>query len=70
MQMRRFTRLTNAYSKKLENWKCAVSLHFFHYNYMRKHETLKMTPCMKAGIIKNSINWKEFLGMELMRNVA
>src|SRR6185312_8374373 len=50
MQMRRFTRLTNAFSKKLENHALAVSLHFFNYNFCRKHQTLKVTPAMAAGI--------------------
>jgi len=50
MQMRRFTRLTNAFSKKVENHALAVSLHFFNYNFCRKHQTLKMTPAMAAGI--------------------
>jgi IS1 family transposase len=50
MQMRRFTRLTNAFSKKLENLKAAVALHFAHYNFVRVHSSLRMTPAMKAGI--------------------
>lgn len=50
MNMRRFTRLTNAFSKKVENLWCAVSLHFMYYNFCRIHQTLKMTPAMKAGV--------------------
>jgi hypothetical protein len=50
MSMRRFTRLTNGFSKKLENMKAAVSLHFAHYNFVRQHKTLRMTPAMAAGI--------------------
>jgi len=50
MQMRRFTRLTNAFSKKLENMKAAVALHFAHYNFVRIHKTLRVTPAMQAGI--------------------
>jgi IS1 family transposase len=50
MQMRRFTRLTNAFSKKVENHALAVSLHFMNYNFCRKHQTLKMTPAMAAGL--------------------
>ena len=50
MQMRRLTRLTNAFSKKLENLKAAVSLHFAHYNFVRIHGTLRVTPAMEAGI--------------------
>jgi hypothetical protein len=52
MQMRRFTRLTNAFSKKLENLKAAVALHFTHYNFVRIHSTLRMTPAMAAGVTK------------------
>jgi IS1 family transposase len=50
MQMRRFTRLTNAFSKKLENLKAACALHFAHYNFCRVHQTLRVTPAMAAGI--------------------
>jgi len=50
MQMRRFTRLTNAFSKKLENLQAAVALHFAHYNFCRIHKTLRVTPAMAAGI--------------------
>ena len=50
MSMRRLTRLTNAFSKKLDNLKAAVALHFAHYNFCRTHITLRMTPAMAAGI--------------------
>lgn len=50
MQMRRFTRLTNAFSKKIENMRAAVALHFMHYNFARIHQTLRVTPAMEAGI--------------------
>jgi len=50
MQMRRFTRLTNAFSKKLENLKAAVALHFAHYNFVRIHGSLRVTPAMAAGV--------------------
>ena len=50
MCMRRFTRLTNAFSKKLENLMHAVSLHFMFYNFGRQHKTLRVTPAMAAGI--------------------
>jgi IS1 family transposase len=50
MQMRRFTRLTNAFSKKLENLKAAVALHFTHYNLIRVHGSLRVTPAMEIGI--------------------
>jgi IS1 family transposase len=50
MGMRRFTRLTNAFSKKVENLAAAVSLHFAYYNFCRVHQTLKTTPAVAAGI--------------------
>src|SRR3989454_12630437 len=50
MSMRRFTRLTNAFSKKLENLQAAVSLHFVHYNFVRVHRTLRVTPAMEARV--------------------
>ena len=50
MSMRRFTRLTNAFSKKLENLAAAVALHFAHYNFVRLHKTLRCTPAMAAGV--------------------
>ena len=50
MGMRRFTRLTHAFSKKLENHGHAVALYFMHYNFRRVHKTLRVTPAMEAGI--------------------
>jgi hypothetical protein len=50
MSMRRFTRLTNAFSKKIENLQAAVGLHFAHYNFVRLHSSLRTTPAMAAGI--------------------
>jgi IS1 family transposase len=50
MQLRRFTRLTNAFSKKLENLKAACAVHFAHYNFVRLHQTLRVTPAMAAGV--------------------
>lgn len=52
MSMRRFTRLTNAFSKKLENLSHAVALHFMHYNFVRIHQSLRCTPAMAAGVSK------------------
>lgn len=50
MQMRRLTRLTNAFSKKPENFRAAVALHFAHYNFVRVHQSLRVTPAMEAGV--------------------
>lgn len=52
MSMRRFTRLTNGFSKKIENHAHAIALHFMYYNFVRIHKTLKVTPAMEAGITK------------------
>ncbi len=61
MEMRRFTRLTNAFSKKLENLKAATALHFFHYNFMRIHSRLRVTPAMEAHITNRLWNWEDLL---------
>lgn len=50
MSIRRFTRLTNAFSKKLENHRLACAVHFVHYNFARIHQTLRITPAMAAGL--------------------
>ncbi len=50
MHIRRFTRLTNAFSKKVENHAYAVALHMMYYNFVRIHSTLRMTPAMAAGV--------------------
>ena len=63
MQMRRFTRLTNGYSKKLENLKAAVALHFAHYNFVRVHETIRCTPAMEAGVAKQLWTMDDLIGI-------
>jgi len=50
MSMRRFTRLTNGFSKKIQNHEASVALHFMYYNFVRIHQTLRVTPAMAAGI--------------------
>jgi len=61
MSMRRFTRLTNAYSKKWENLRAALRLHFWQYNFARVHESLRVTPAMEAGVTKHIWTWEELL---------
>jgi IS1 family transposase len=62
MHLRRFTRLTNAYSKKLDNLKAAVTLYFAWYNFVRIHQTLRVTPAMQAGITDHAWTIAELLG--------
>ena len=52
MSIRRFTRLTNAFSKKVENHAHSIALHFMYYNFCRIHQTLRVTPAMEAGVTK------------------
>jgi IS1 family transposase/lambda repressor-like predicted transcriptional regulator len=63
MGMRRFTRLTNAFSKKLENLCHAVALYFMHYNFVRKHMTLKTTPALQAGIADHQWTLEEIVNL-------
>jgi IS1 family transposase len=53
MQMRRFTRLTNAFSKKIENHVASIAIHYMHYNFVRIHQTLRVTPAMAAGVAQS-----------------
>jgi IS1 family transposase len=63
MQMRRFTRLTNAHSKKIENLGHALALHFVHYNFCRIHQTLRVTPAMEAGIADHVWSIEEIVSL-------
>jgi IS1 family transposase len=63
MSIRRFTRLTNAFSKKLENHAYAVALHFVHYNFCRIHKTLRVTPAMAAGLSDHVWSIEEIVGL-------
>ncbi|HVN82500.1 MAG TPA: IS1 family transposase [Terriglobia bacterium] len=61
MGVRRFTRLTNAFSKKVENHAAAFALFLMHYNFCRVHQTLRVTPCMEAGVTNHIWSVKEML---------
>ena len=63
MSMRRFTRLTNGFSKKLENHAAMVSLYFMFYNFGRVHQTLRVTPAMEAGIADHVWSIEEIVGL-------
>src|SRR6266705_2194179 len=63
MGMRRFTRLTNAFSKKLENHGHMVALYFFHYNFIRIHKTIRVTPAMEAGITDHVWSFEELIAL-------
>lgn len=63
MSMRRFTRLTNGFSKKAENHAAAVALHFLHYNFARIHKTLRVTPAMAAGVSDHVWSIEEIVGL-------
>ncbi len=63
MSMRRYTRLTNAFSKKVENHAAAVSLHFAHYNFCRVHKTLGTTPAVAAGVTDHVWKLSELIGL-------
>jgi len=63
MSMRRFTRLTNGFSKKLENHAAAVALHFTHYNFARIHQSLHITPAMAAGVADHVWDLEEVVAL-------
>ena len=63
MGMRRFTRLTNGFSKKVENHAAAIALHFMHYNFARVHQSLRITPAMAAGVSDHVWDLFEIVGL-------
>jgi IS1 family transposase len=65
MGVRRYTRLTNAFSKKLENHTAATALHFAHYNFVRRHQTTRVTPAMAAGVAKTMWSTDDLLDAAL-----
>ena len=63
MSCRRFTRLTNGFSKKVENHRHALAIHFMHYNFCRIHQTLRVTPAMEAGLTDHVWDLEEIIGL-------
>src|SRR5579859_3844110 len=63
MSMRRYTRLTKAFSKKVENLAAAVSLHFMHYNFCRVHQSLGTTPAVAAGVAEHVWKIEELIAL-------
>ena len=61
MHMRRFTRLTNGFSKKIANHPHAIALHFMYYNFVKIHKTLRVTPAMEAGVTKKLWNIEDIV---------
>jgi 3-methyladenine DNA glycosylase/8-oxoguanine DNA glycosylase len=61
MHRRRFTRLTNAFSKKIENHCYAIALHFVYYNFVKIHKTLRVPPAMEAGLIKRLMSIEDIV---------
>jgi len=61
MHMRRFTRLTNGFSKKIENHCHAIALHFVYYSFVKIHKTLRVPPAMEAGLIKNLMSIEDIV---------
>ena len=63
MQVRRLTRLTNAFSKKVENLRAAMDLHFTHYNFVRFHRSIRCTPAMEAGVVSSPMTVRDLVEM-------
>jgi hypothetical protein len=63
MHCRRLPRLTNGFSKKLENFQAAMDLYFCFYNFVRFHRTLKMTPAMSAGVVNSPLTVQNLVEM-------
>jgi hypothetical protein len=63
MSMRRFTRLTNAFSKKVENHAAAIAVYFMYYNFGRIHQTLHVTPAIEAGVANHVWSVDEIVGL-------
>ena len=70
MSMRRYTRLTNGFSKKLENHAAATAIHFMHYNFARIHRTIRCSPAMEAGVTERPWTIREIVGLLEEREAA
>jgi hypothetical protein len=70
LQMRTFARLTSGFSKKLQNLKSALALHFLYYNFIRIHQSLRITPAMQAGITNHIWTWEELLTNHQQKQAA
>jgi hypothetical protein len=70
MSMRRFTRLTNAFSKKIENHEYALAIYFTHYNFVRIHHSLRVSPAMAAGISDKLWSMEDLVAMIEAREPA
>jgi hypothetical protein len=69
MSMRRFTRLTNGFSKKVNNHEHMLAIYFLHYNFCRVHPTLRVTPAMEAGIASHVWRIEEMIGLLEHRSI-
>ena len=63
MQIRRFARLTNAFSRKIENHVASIALHYMHYNFVRIHQTLRVAPAMAAGLTDRAWSIQDVLSL-------
>ena len=63
MHCRRLTRLTNAFSKKLENFKAAIGLNFAYYNFVKTHGAIRCTPAMAAGVMPSALTVRDLVEM-------
>jgi len=70
MSMRRFTRLTNAFSKKIENHRHSIAIHYVYYNFVRKHKTLRVTPAMAAGLAQSFMSIDDIVKMAYADEIA
>lgn len=70
MSMRRFTRLTNAFTRKVENLEAALALHYMHYNFGRVHQTLGTTPAQAAGVADHRWSLEEIVALLLVKERA